>query len=144
MITISEWDIGNIYLRGQFTAFQTSNPKTDKIWTKYPPLSCPSSLKTLPHGPLDEFEYSVLYSNTLKDDVNWLLIPRLLGADKFGGNKLVSNGKRAFYVPADMRRRDVTMTLDERYNPKGEVGFAAVEAFDPEKWAVPVKEVSLP
>lgn len=80
----------------------------------------------------------------MKDDVNWLLIPRLLGADKFGGNKLVSNGKRVFYVPVDMRRRDVTMTLDERYNPKGEVGFAAVEAFDPKKWAVPVKEVSLP
>lgn len=141
VITLSEWDIGNIYLRGQFTAFQVSNARTDNLWTKYPPLASPSSLKTLGHGPLDEFEYSVFYSNTLKEEINWLLIPRALGADKFGANKVVSNGKRAYYVPQDMRRRDVAMLLDDRYAPKAEPAFAPVEAFDPERWAVPVREV---
>lgn len=139
--TISEWDIGNIYLRGQFTAFKTS-PKMDKIWMKYPPLSSPEKLHTLGHGPLDEFDYSVFYSNSLKNDIDWILIPRLLGADKFGVNKIISNGHKMFYVPNDMRRRDITILLDDRFTPKSQAGFAPVEAFDPEKWAVPVREVS--
>lgn len=109
---------------------------------KYKPLSSPENLHLLGHGPLDEFEYSVLYSNIFKDDINWLLIPRLLGADKFGANKLISNGKRSFYVPNDMRRRDITLLLDDRFTPIAEPGFAMVNEFDPEKWAVPVREVS--
>lgn len=143
--TISEWDIGNIYLRGQFTAFQLSNPKTDTIWLKYPPLSSPESLPTLGHGPLDEFDYSVFYSNTLNSEINWILLPRILGADKFGSNKLISNGKRVFYIPEDMKRRDISILLlnEERSNPKTEPAFAAVEEFDVEKWAVPVREVSV-
>jgi hypothetical protein len=74
------------------------------------------------------------------------LIPRALGADKFGRNKPVYGGgskrNRAFYVPEEMRRRDVTMLLDERWIPKPERSFAAVNPFDPEKWAVPAREVS--
>lgn len=142
IITISEWDIGNLYLRGQFTAFRSSTTKMNNIWKKYLPLSKPENLNLLGHGPLDEFDYSVFYSNTLKEEINWILIPRLLGADKFGVNKLISNGKNNFYVPNDMRRRDITILLDDRFRPKSEPGFGMVNQFNPDKWAVPVREVS--
>ena len=139
MITISEWDYPNIYLRGQFTAFKL-NDKLDNIWLEYPPLSRPEKLYTLPCCVPDEFEYSVLYSNVLKD-VNWMLIPRGLGADKFGRNKLVYHRGKAFYVPSDMRRRDIAMLFHPKYALEAEPLFAAAEEFDPKKYAVPVREV---
>lgn len=49
MITISEWDAGNIYLRGQFTAFK-DNEKMNKIWLDYEPLKKPENLHSLPTG----------------------------------------------------------------------------------------------
>jgi hypothetical protein len=139
VVTISEWDYGNIYLRGQFTAFQL-NDKLDNIWLTYEPLSKPEKLYKLPHGAVDEFAYSVLYSNTFTD-LNWMLIPRALGADKFGRNKPISHGKKGFYVPTDMTRLDASLLFDTRYATVSEPIFAAAEPFNPKLWAVPLREL---
>lgn len=138
-VTISEWDYGNIYLRGQFTAFRLSD-KMDNVWLSYPPLSAPEHLHKLPHGVPDEFEYSVLYSNVFKN-LNWILLPRALGADKFGRNKVVFHNKKAYYVPSDMRRRDIALLFSPRFAIKSEPLFAPVNDFNPKEYAVPVREV---
>lgn len=139
VVTISEWDYGNIYLRGQFTAFQLSG-KLDDIWLEYEPLKKPENLQKLPRGAVDEFAYSVLYSNTFTD-VNWILIPRALGADKFGRNKLISHRSKAFYVPSSMTRLDTALLFDARYAPASRPIFGADEAFDPKLWAVSLREL---
>lgn len=139
VVTISEWDYGNIYLRGQFTAFKQSE-KLEQTWLDYEPLSAPEKLHLLPSGAVDEFEYSVLYSN-LFTNLNWILIPRALGADKFGRNKVISHGRKAYYVPSGMTRNDMSLLFHPKHQPISEPIFAAHEPFDPELWSVPLREL---
>lgn len=88
----------------------------------------------------DEFEYSVLYSNIFKS-VNWVMFPRVLGADKFGANKVVSHGKKSYYVPAEMSHREIAMLFDTRHTLPSEPVFGVVNSFDPERYGVPLREV---
>lgn len=138
-ITVVEATWQTMYLRGQLTAFKFSE-KMDHVWLDYEPLSRPENVHKLPRGSPDEWEYSDLYLNKFKS-LDWIMLPRAMGRDSFGKNKLVMNGKKAFYVPTDMSRRDITLLFDPAYTPKSEPLFAAVEAFDPVKNAVPIKEI---
>lgn len=69
------------------------------------------------------------------------MVGRVLGADRFGKNKLVMHGKKAFYVPFDMPRSDIVLLFQEGFTPTSQPILAPVEDFDPQKYGVPLREL---